>query len=233
MNGPHHPQVFAILASIFMLREIEASTALVGAWAVVHDPPELTWLLPASKSDHLALGVRRSWPCVCGHAVIPCPYHLAIKHLVWLATSDFANDVDAPLFPTTAGKVPSKASVVLTFEALGEMCGQPILTETGVRAFGGHTARVTGAHTFAALGLEINKVRLMARHSGETIMRYVADAPLRSLRSDLGLADTQGSAALVAKASSSRTPPAMLAKMTGLENMLRRLEATVASHTIA
>jgi len=63
-DGPHHPQVFAILASIFMLREIEASTALVGAWTVAHDPPELTWLLPASKSDHLALGVRRSWPCV-------------------------------------------------------------------------------------------------------------------------------------------------------------------------
>ena len=76
--------------------------------------------------------------------------------MVWLATSGFANDVNAPLFPAATGKVPSKASVVLTFEALGEMCGQPILTETGVRAFGGHTARVTGAPTFAALGLEIN-----------------------------------------------------------------------------
>ena len=141
---------------------------------------------------------------MCGHAIIPCPYHMAIRHVVWLATSGFANDADAPLFPSAAGKVPSKASVVLTFEALGVKCGQPILTETGVRAFGGHTARVTGAQTFAALGLEINKVRLMARHSGETIMRYVADAPLRSLRTDLGLDDPSGSAALVAKASPSR-----------------------------
>ena len=90
---------------------------------------------------------------------------------------------------------------------------------------------MTGAQTFAALGLEINKVRLMARHSGETIMRYVADAPLRSLRSDLGLHDPYGSAALVAKASSSRTPPALAAKITGLEDMLRQLTATVSLHT--
>ena len=138
-DGPHHPQVLAVLSSIFMLREIEASTALVSAWNVTHDPPELTWLLPSSKSDHLALGVRRSWPCVCGHAIIPCPYHIASRHLVWLATSGFENGEDAPLFPTAGGKVPSKASVVATFEAFGELCGQPTHTETGVRTFGGHS----------------------------------------------------------------------------------------------
>ena len=116
-----------------------------------------------------------------------------------------------------------------TFEALGNMCGQPTLTETGVRAFGGHSARVTGAQTFAALGLEINKVRLMARHSGDTIMRYVADAPLRSLRVDLGLDDPTSSAALVAKASPARTPPGLAAKISGLEDMLERLTNTVRS----
>ena len=31
-------------------------SALVGAWTITHDPPELSWLLPSSKSDHLALG---------------------------------------------------------------------------------------------------------------------------------------------------------------------------------
>ncbi len=39
---------------------------------------------------------------------------------------------------------------------------------------------------FIALGVEINTVRLLAS-SGETIMRYVADAPLKTLRTDLGL----------------------------------------------
>ena len=94
-----------------------------------------------------------------------------------------------------------------------------------------HTARVTGAQTFAALGIEINKVRLMARHSGETLLRYVADAPLRSLRTDLGLHDPSGSTALVAKASSWRTPPALAAKLTGLGEMLQHPTATVTRHT--
>ena len=229
-DGPHHPQVFAILASIFMLREIEASTALIGAWTVTHDPPELSWLLPSSKSDHLALGVRRTWPCVCGHAVVPCPYHMASKHLVWLATSGFANGADSPLFPTTNGKVPSKASVASTFEALGELCGQPTHTENGVRAFGAHSARVTGAQTFAAIGIEINKIRLMARHSGDTIMRYVSDAPLRSLRADLGLVDPSSTASLVPRAARSRTPPGLAAKLSGLEDMIKLLNETVSRH---
>ena len=40
---------------------------------------------------------------------------------------------------------------------------------------------------FAAMGIEVSKNRIVARHSGDTILRYVADAPLRSLRADLGL----------------------------------------------
>ena len=65
--------------------------------------------------------------------------------------------------------------------------GQPLYSSEGMRLFGGHTPRVTGAQTLAARGVEVNKLRILARHSGDTIMRYVADAPLRSLRSDLGL----------------------------------------------
>ena len=65
--------------------------------------------------------------------------------------------------------------------------GQPLFSSEGMRLFGGHTPRVTGAQTFAAMGIEVNKLRILARHSGDTIMRYVADAPLRSLRSDLGI----------------------------------------------
>ena len=36
--------------------------------------------------------------------------------------------------------------------------------------------------------MEINKIRILARHSGDMILRYVADVPLISIRSDLGLA---------------------------------------------
>ena len=72
-------------------------------------------------------------------------------------------------------------------------------TDTGIRAFGGHSARVSGAQLFAALNIEVNKIRLMARHSGEVIMRYVQDAPLRSLRADMGLISPDAHTALVTR----------------------------------
>ena len=56
-----------------------------------------------------------------------------------------------------------------------------------MRVFGGHTARVTGSREYAARGMEIKTIRIMARHSGDHFLRYVQDAPLRSLRADLGL----------------------------------------------
>ena len=112
--------------------------------------------------------------------------------LEWLASSPFSCDDKAQLSPT------SKPAVVNTFESIGKLCGQPIRTETGLRAFGGHSARVTGTQTFAALGIEINKVRLMARHSGEAIMRYVAEALLRSLRADMGFIDPDATAPVFA-----------------------------------
>jgi hypothetical protein len=85
------------------------------------------------------------------------------------------------------GAAPSKVAVVGTFEALGSLIGQPLLSEVGIRLFGGHSPRVTGAQLLAAAGVEISKVRILARHSGDAILRYVSDAPLKSLRADLGI----------------------------------------------
>ena len=76
------------------------------------------------------------------------------------------------------GKHASKAHVVDTFEALGATMGQPLHDHAGARKFGGHTPNVTGAQVLSAAGMEVNKVRIMARHSGDAILRYVADAPL-------------------------------------------------------
>ena len=186
-SGPCNPHIMAILAVLFLLREVEVSTSRVSSWKLSVADSEITWHLPSSKSDHLALGVRRTLPCFCGLDSIPCPYHLAAAHLDWLRSSRFADDGNAPLFPTSLGKFAAKASVVATFEQLGTACGQPLMSDEGLRLFGGHTPRVTGAQLYVAHGVEVNKVRVLARHSGDTILRYVQDAPLRSLRSDLGL----------------------------------------------
>jgi hypothetical protein len=167
---------------------VEAANALRSAWSFNHDSAELTWLLPSGKSDHLALGTRRTWGCLCAIPGFGCPYHIAMEHWDWLSSTMVVSHlVDSPLFPAVGGGAASKVSVVLTFEALGAMIGQPLVGETGIRLFGGHSPRVTGAQLLAAAGVEISKVRILARHSGDAILRYVADAPLRSLRSDLGL----------------------------------------------
>jgi hypothetical protein len=167
---------------------VEVANALTNSWCFDHVAMELSWTLPTGKSDHMALGTVRTWGCLCAVPDLCCPYHLALEHWSWLAASPFLKPgVATPLFPSVGGGASSKIAVVATFEALGSLLGQPLFNATGVRLFGGHSPRVTGAQALAAAGIEINKIRILARHSGETILRYVAEAPLKSLRSDLRL----------------------------------------------
>ena len=72
-GGPQQPTHLALLASLFLLREIEASTALSNAWVFDHPKCEVCWRLPASKTDHLTLGVSRKLGCFCGSAIAACP----------------------------------------------------------------------------------------------------------------------------------------------------------------
>jgi hypothetical protein len=216
---------FTLLACIFMLREVEAANALKSAWSFNHDSAEITWLLPSGKSDHLALGTRRTWGCLCAIPGFGCPYHIALEHWVWLSSSMVASPlVDSPLFPAVGGGAASKVAVVLTFEALGVMIGQPLLSETGIRLFGGHSPRATGAQLLAAAGVDISKVRILARHSGDAILRYVADAPLRSLRSDLGIRCARLPSATL---ESANTSSAIHARLRTLEAALVTVQSDV------
>ena len=103
-DGPPCPQHLAKLASLFLLREIEASTANLSAWTFDPEELELTWRLPSSKTDHLALGTVRTLPCLCDLENSACPYHLACEVRDWhLAQPGYSADVDVPLFPTVDG----------------------------------------------------------------------------------------------------------------------------------
>ena len=92
-----------------------------------------------------------------------------------------------PLLYTLDGRPPAKTKVVEAFEALVKLCGRPIVNSDKLRLYAGHSARVTGAQILAAHGIDVNKIRILARHSREAILRYVADAPPKTLRADLGL----------------------------------------------
>ena len=120
--------------------------------------------------------------------------------------------------------MPSKASVVSTFEAIGRLLHQQLWSEDGLRLFGGHSARVTGAQLFAALGIDINKIRILARHSGEMIMRYVQEAPLKSLRADLGLTP-QGTAVMPFAATGRNGDTVGMQRVHKLTEAMGRLEA--------
>ena len=85
-GGPQHPVRLALYATLYLLREVEVSTARISAWTLDHEECELWWNLPASKADHMALGVKRHWPSTCGLYALFCPYHLAVVHLEWLQT---------------------------------------------------------------------------------------------------------------------------------------------------
>ena len=114
-----------------------------------------------SKTDPQALGTTCAWGCIFGTPALPCPYHLARVHFDNMM--DFADThgtrlgvipEDMPLFCTLEGGVPRKPAMIATFEELGKLCGQPTLSREGLRLFGGHTARVTGAQALAAAGVE-------------------------------------------------------------------------------
>jgi hypothetical protein len=228
VGGPRHPVESALLASMFLLREVEMAASQVRHLLLDDRLLTVTWTLTASKTDPCAHGTTRSWGCLCGVAGLPCPYHLA-RHLVDSALS-FAStllltDGEAllmPLFHNDAGSAPTKALMVESFEAIATLCGLPLCSPDGLRLFGGHTARVTGAQALAACGVEVDKIRIMARHSGDAILRYVALAPLTSLRSDLGLPSSS--------ASSGSTSPACHRRLsTQLAEALRRLDVQEAS----
>jgi hypothetical protein len=76
--------------------------------------------------------------------------------------------------------------MIITFETIARQCGLPLCSTDGARLYGGHSPRVTGAQALATAGAEVSKIKIFARHSGEAIFRYVAEAPLTSLRHELG-----------------------------------------------
>ena len=70
----------------------------------------------------------------------------------------------------------------------------------------------------------------MARHSGDTILRYVADVPLKSLRADLGICSipgTDGHNRHFMAGDNTKLTAAVRARVAKLENALSSLDAIV------
>ena len=173
-----------VCGSFWMTRELEIGCAQIQHLTVDVGHLAIDWCLPASKTDVKALGKLRRWECVCtGLDDVPCPVHAVLDQLRLLEAKFGAARVSGswPVFPSASGAFVDKRQVVLSLEHVATLIGEPLVDISGIRRFGGHSLRVTGARTMAALGIELVLIQLMARWSSDVVLRYVADAPLASI----------------------------------------------------
>ena len=79
VDGPIAPALFATLGIFFLAREIELACVASSDLKVDTVREEVSWVLPVSKNDQRALGITRTWGCVChGDLRNVCPYHAAV-----------------------------------------------------------------------------------------------------------------------------------------------------------
>ena len=178
-----------VVATFFVLREIEVAFSLVVHITIDTELLKITLLLPVSKKDPRAIGCERSWTCTCVDGPASrhdCPYHAAVQQLALLEkTFGIPLPPKLPLFPQPNGKHVDKATVVEALEATVIAYGGLVRSPTGTRLFGGHSFRVSGAQMLAALGIEVVKIMVLARWAGETVLRYIREAPLAHLADEV------------------------------------------------
>ena len=184
-GSPAHFLRYFVVASLFLLREAEASGILNRSVHLDLRAQVVRLLLPASKTDPRACTVYRSWGCVCGGSGVNlCPFHACLRQRMaerCFPVSKFEAANDIAFFPDLAGEVCSKVAVVEAVGQLATTLGLPLIGPDGRRAFGGHVCRVSGAIHLADVGVEIRTIVLLARRESEVVMCYVRDAPLGNL----------------------------------------------------
>ena len=169
----------------WLLRELEASTALRSNVRLNHRDKTATFRLSASKCDPRALGVERTWGCVCADAddggAPACPYHAAVRQHAILEDrfGKIKEDDRIPMFPTETGDMMTGEDVVKLIEYIATLLGDVLTLKGGVRRYGKHSWRATGAVYFAALGLNMHKIGMLARWASPIILHYARVAPLK------------------------------------------------------
>jgi hypothetical protein len=179
---------FLVVATFFVMREIEVANLRVEHVTLSARDRRVELLLPVSKKDPRAVGCSRAWKCLCRVEATEdcvrhdCPYLAVATQLARLRQRFGAQlPADLPLFPTEEGQPVARATVITALEATVQAYGDPIMQPNGSRLLGGHSFRVTGAQQLAALGVDVIKIMVLARWAGESVLRYVREAPLDNL----------------------------------------------------
>ena len=141
-----------------------------------------------SKTDPAALGCERKWGCTCVSTPgVGCPFHAAAAQVALLCDR-FPEKVekgDAYLFPDASGEMVTNAAMEAFVDALADMAGQALTLPSGVRRFGKHSFRSTGAVVLARLGIEVFKIQLLARWASDVVLHYARGAPMETITSQV------------------------------------------------
>ena len=89
-----------------------------------------------------------------------------------------------PLFPNRRGKGVAASAMLILIELLATMIGLCVVNSEGRKRFGKHSWRSTGAVWLSLIGLDIMKIKLLARWDSEIITHYARLAPLSSIADD-------------------------------------------------
>jgi hypothetical protein len=230
-DGPCCPMHWAILCCFHVLRGAESACALASSLQLDRIACTERFMLPVSKTDPQAIGCSRTWGCVCTSAsrgaLTACPFHSAAAlldhHQNRFSTTGASLPADLPLFPGRDGGWCSRDGFLGTIAELARRLSACTTDSLGRNIVGEHTWRVTGSRHLASLDVPLPIIRLLARWGGETIMRYVQDAPLSSLTrlylDRVAAADgaVRGIAA-AAQATASSAPPAISPVLTPAES---------------
>ena len=180
-GGPRHPGRSCLIASWWLLREVEASNAQIRHLEFDEARLLVSLRLPNSKTDPQGLGTECSHTCCCqrSHPEL-CPYHLVVAHVRDIRAE--LGTASQWLFPSTAGVQPSKRGWAGTFQSVAARSGLQLTTEHGALRYTGHSARASGAQHLAAHGIELWRIQLFGRWSSAAFLRYVRAAPLAALK---------------------------------------------------
>ena len=174
------PLRMAALGCWFLCRGIELQCARTEHVSITVCPPQVSWLLPASKTDTAAAGVTRVHGCCChGGDGALCPVHIMMQVMNSLPDRGAA---PGPLFPITSGEAPSSAAIAEAIRSAASACGEQLTAprpDGGIRQrFGEHALRVSGAQFFTRWRLALYEIQLLGRWGSSAFERYVQEAPL-------------------------------------------------------
>lgn len=172
-DGPINPAALIATATMFMLREIEASSLETSD--IIFEDQSVSLRLPVSKVDWQAKGCSRTWHCLCDRN-LPCVMHILEEHVKLIR--DKFKGAEAALFPNAGGHVCSKQSVVDTIRQAIDVTGGSSKDGAGNWRVSGHTFRISGARMLCRWGLDPITIQLIGRWGSAAVLTYLSEAPL-------------------------------------------------------